>query len=262
MPRGFWTGVWVCTTATQLVLGQGLAPLAPAASTFEVASVKESHSLEIDGVFNRTGGRFIASNLELRSLIQYAYRIREYQLVNVPEWANSTRYSIEATVADASASNDAVRAMVQNLLAERFGLRTHREQRDLPMYALVVARDDRRLGAQLVPVEIDCATAPCNAFVTTASFRATGTLLNGFVQQLELILHAPIVDRTALTGRFNINVRWSPPGGPAADPRDASVEQRAAIFSALPEQLGLRLQSVRGPVEVVVIDSLARPTPD
>jgi uncharacterized protein (TIGR03435 family) len=262
MPHWFCTGALVCTVAGQLVVAQGLPPLTPGAKAFDVASVKNSSSLEMDGFFNQTGGRFTVTNLALRSIIRYAYRVNDYQMISVPGWAHSTRYNIEATFVDAPTSNDDVRAMLQNLLAERFGLRSHREQRELPMYALVVAREDRRLGPQLVPVDTDCAIAQCNAFVTTSFFRASGTLLSGFVQQLEMILHEPIVDRTGLTGRFNIDVRWAPQGDRGIDPADATVEQRAAIFTALPEQLGLRLQPIRGPVDVIVIDSLGRPTPN
>jgi uncharacterized protein (TIGR03435 family) len=266
--------------ATLLALpGIGLAQAPAASVAFEVASVKESSSVEIDGLFRRQPGRFIVTNLPVRSIIQYAYRIREYQLIDAPTWT-ARSYDINATIGNPSASDDDVRLMLQQLLADRFSLRIHRDQRDLPMYALVPARGDGRLGSQLVRADVDCdklaaerASQPAGARgpnqPRSCAMFANAWLVRGFsqtmpqlAQVLETILRTRVVDRTGLTGRFNIDVQWAPKGSPGTEPGNGSVEDRAAMFTAFPEQLGLKIEPVRGRVDVVIVDSVQRPTPD
>ena len=129
---------------------------------FEVASIKENRSGGMDGVFRRQPGRYTVTNLSLEWIIQTAFGIREYQLVNAPGWTRR-RYDIAATFAPADASQDEVRLMLQRLLAERFGLRVHREQRRLTLYELTQSSAGV-LGPRLKPSpQTDCAAAPLAA---------------------------------------------------------------------------------------------------
>ncbi len=172
--------------------------------------------------------------------------------------------------------------MLRSLLIERFILKTHTETRELPTYALVLARSDKRLGPQLAPSAIDCvalrksipaaapspgASRPC--VVTMAAGRIVGgsMLIADLATQLSLAMQGIVEDRTGLTGRFDFQLLYAAQvsaGGvvtnsPALSPSDSD---RLSLFTALQEQLGLKLESARGPVDVLVIDRVDRPTPD
>ncbi len=264
MLHRFLSALLVCVAAISAA-AQVQPPLASDTGTFEVASIRENPSGALDGGFNQQGTRFTVTNLELSTIIWWAYRVNDYQVLNMPAWAASTRYNIEATLAEADPSDDNLRGMLRNLLADRFGLRARREQRELPMYNLMAAREDRQLGPNLTTADIDCAAVRCTAFATTAFYRAMAEPIGSFVRQLEALLRAPVVDRTGLSGRYRIDVRWAPPGAqptPQGQLNDATVEQRAAVFTAVQEQLGLRLQAARGPIDVIVVDAINRPTPN
>jgi uncharacterized protein (TIGR03435 family) len=175
--------------------------------------------------------------------------------------------------------------MLRTLLADRFGLRTHRETRDLPIYSLVMARKDGALGPQLVRSSIDCkqwiaekrpqmgaGTAspvapggkrPVCMTLATRRFITAGTrTMNDLLGPLQAMTGRPVVDRTGLTGAFDFDLQWS--SGPVAAPTGAAAapDDGSSIFVAVQEQLGLRLEPGRAPFDVVVVDAIRRPTPD
>jgi uncharacterized protein (TIGR03435 family) len=176
--------------------------------------------------------------------------------------------------------------MVQALLADRFKLVVHRETREMPTYALVLAREDERLGPQLKVSTVDCSPGarrglppppppgpnerpPCGMRMAPGSIMSGGTALSQLATTLSNSVGRMVVDKTGLTDRFDIDLKWTPdgmaaggglgiPGGaPPPVPVDTSGP---SIFAALQEQLGLKLESERGPVEVLVIDSVEHPT--
>jgi uncharacterized protein (TIGR03435 family) len=263
--------------------------------SFEVASVKENRSGDTRAPMRTfPGGRFEATNVLLRFLIAEAFMGAEpvhlaSRIIGGPEWIGSTRYDITAKASsDFRMSPDGppqeLLLMLQSLLQERFNVRTHRETRELPIYALVVARADGRLGPQLRQSTVDCDGAPpprqpnepppCGAMRGPARVMAGGIPMPRFAEMLTAILADGaganadgrlVVDTTGLSGRFAFNVTWTPermpdaappPGIPPIDPNGPS------IFTALQEQLGLKLESTSGPVEVLVIDNVDHPTPD
>ncbi len=255
--------------------GQDTLPTNP---QFDVASVKESRSLETDGVFRAGPGRFAVANLSLRSMIQYAYRLRDYQIIAAPRWAE-TRYQVEATFDNVAATNEEVRGMLRRLLADRFALRVRREQRNIEMYALTKARQDGTLGPKLRPSDANCdtpateATAQppagagrprptCTMFQTAWFIRGSGQTMPALVQLLDQAVGSPVIDRTGLSGRFDVDVQWGTRGDAAVDPGNQTQESLASLFTALREQLGLKLEPMRGPYDVLVIDAVSRPTPD
>ena len=156
--------------------------------------------------------------------------------------------------------------MMQNLLVDRFRLVTRREVRDTPMYALVVARSDRRLGPQLKPSSADCAAMAaafkatgarpgpdsplCGVKPISGQFRGTGIRLTDLARALA-VSGRPVVDATGLTGSFDFELRWID---------DAAGS--ASLFTAIQEQLGLRLEPRQTPTNVFVVESVERPTPD
>jgi uncharacterized protein (TIGR03435 family) len=189
-------------------------------------------------------------------------------------WVRTDRWDIIGKgppVTDEAAQQPIYLQMMRNLLIERFKLVTRREERDTPVYALVVARADRSLGPQIRPSSGDCA-ALLAAFKATGArqtpdsptcglrrlrgqFRGTGVLLSELVAALAPVAGRPVVDATGLTGSFDVNVKFTPDD--AADPAGG-----ASLFTAIQEQLGLRLESRRASVSVLVIESAERPTPD
>jgi len=263
--------------------------------SFEVASVKENRSGDTRAPMRTfPGGRFEATNVLLRFLIAEAFMDPQpvhlsSRILGGPEWIGSTRYDIIAKASsDFQMSPDGppreLLLMLQSLLQDRFKVTAHRETRDLPIYELVVARADRKLGPQLQQSMSDCdgpppprqpnEPPPCGAMRGPARVMAGGIPMRRFAEMLTAILAVGaganadgrlVVDKTGLIGRFAFNLTWTPeqipdaappPGIPPIDPNGPS------LFTALQEQLGLKLESTRGPVEVLVIDSVNHPTPD
>ena len=164
--------------------------------------------------------------------------------------------------------------MIRTLLAERFKLTVHNETRERPVYALTVARADKRLGPQLEKSTTDCASAKgpdaCGSTVAPGFIRSRGRTMAQFAESLSMLtntgssLNRLILDRTGLDGPYHVTLKFTPdnippvsiPGLPAVDSNGPS------IFTALQEQLGLKLEASNGMVQVLVIDSAARPTPN
>jgi uncharacterized protein (TIGR03435 family) len=233
-----------------------------------------------------TPGRLRIVRTSLRFILHYAFQVRDHQLIGAPEWADSASFDITATFpAEPHRTEDDRRAMLRALLADRFGLKTHREKRELPIYALVMARKDGALGPQMVRSTIDCeqwnaekrprigagspssvapgGKRPVCQMLTTRRFISAGTQT---MQQLSEILQPltgrPVANRTGLAGTFDFDLQWT--SGPVAPAPGASplADDGPSIFAALQEQLGLRLESTRDTFDVVVIDAIRRPTPD
>jgi uncharacterized protein (TIGR03435 family) len=222
------------------------------------------------------GERFTAINATVRQLIRAAYEMRDLQIAEAPEWVNSSRFDILAKAA-APLKMGGVPLELRQLLADRFRLKVHNESRELPIYALVVARLDGKIGPALRALHVDrCPEAVARAEASARSGQAPGppvpsqriecglrsrpgTLTGGSItveslaQRLSEITGRVVLDRTGLTGWFDLDVTWAPDQSPDAGP---------SIFTALQEQLGLKLESTRGPVDVLVIDHVERPTPD
>jgi uncharacterized protein (TIGR03435 family) len=231
---------------------------------FDVASVNENSSGGGDGVFRRQPGRFTVTNLSLQWIIQNAYGIREYQLLNAPSWT-TRRYDIVATFTPPEASQDDVRLMIQRLLADRFGLRVHREERRLTLYELTQSRPGV-LGPKLKPsLQSDCAAAPlaapqCRRFMTAFFIKGLWSMTQ-LARSLEQVMGAPVVDRSEMTGIFEIDLQWGT-GNIGDAISTIGVDEQAALLTALREQLGLRLQTTRAPHEVIVVDAVSTLTPN
>lgn len=222
------------------------------------------------------GGRFTATNVTPAMIIRNAFDLQESQLVGLPDWGHSDRYDVVAKAEQefpiTSAKPSLSQLMVQSLLEERFKLRSHRESRELPAYALVVARADGQLGPQLKASTIDCAALAAARRAGTAPPQVPGArppcgmrfsggkLVGGSVTMLDLSATLAgsagrqVVDRTGLKGGFDLDFSFSPTSS-----ADSSAP---SLFTALQEQLGLKLEPQRLPTDVLVIDSLERPTPD
>jgi bla regulator protein blaR1 len=251
----------------------------PPRQSFEVASVKPNKSGETTSSLQRSpGGNFVVQNMTLRGLIFFAYGIQGFQLVGGPDWVATERFDITARAAAdvpptpiGQTSPEAL--MLRSLLEDRFRLSAHRETRDLPIYALVLARADGRLGPRLRQTASDyCAKrleaagkagepippggAVCGIRPSVNGITAGAFPMNELARFLALNTGRTVVDRTGLTGVWDFDLKYSPPNAPNPDPDPPS------IFTALQEQLGLRLDATTGPVEVLVIDRVEPLIPD
>ena len=157
--------------------------------------------------------------------------------------------------------------MVRAMLADRFALRAHRETRDMPVYALVAATPDRRPGPALRESALDCSTpdtrSKCSTRISPRSVTATGMTMPRLALTLSAVVGRVVTDETGMAGTYDSDSTFAPEGplppGAAAQPQDADAP---GIFTALREQLGVRLDGRRGPVDVLVVDSVERPAPD
>jgi uncharacterized protein (TIGR03435 family) len=279
---GLFTAVVLMAVSWPSLVTRAQAPQTPQPATFEVVSVRQNRSGELAMPQGTRGRRYTATNTALRFVIATAYGIPVARVLGGPSWlGNATvemrqvggdRFDIGATLPEGSAATQ-VPLMLRALLADRFKLVAHSEMRDAPTYALVVARADGRLGPRLRQASIDCeaATAAGKAIPSSSpgergpcateiggEIVGRGQRLTALARMLAFFAGRPVVDRTNLTGGFDFDLRFpeleTPPGG--GSPPDAG----GGLFAAVQEQLGLKLDLIRAPLEFIVIDSIDHPT--
>jgi uncharacterized protein (TIGR03435 family) len=242
-----------------LALGAALAVAGVSAQSpvpaFEVASIRRNQTGSLNANAARVAGdRYRAENVSLISLLRVAYAVQEFQIADYPAWANVDRFDIDAKM-DAGANPRDWPLMLQRLLADRFKLALHRESRQGPIYTLVVGGNGPRLSA----AEPSKRSGPGGDFsASPTQIIGTGVSMVEFAMRLSRSIGVTVVDGTGLTGAFDLKLTW---------PMDDRFVGRGAsanptIFTAIQEQLGLRLQAGRGPVETLVIDRAERPVPD
>jgi uncharacterized protein (TIGR03435 family) len=255
--------------------------------TFDVSSIKVNKDGGPSSVRVTPGGMLSVTNNTLRNIIRNAWNITNDQIVGGPDWIDSERFDITAKAAKPFGQDEA-RSMLQALLAERFGLATRNETRELPVYLLVLARKDGALGPQMKKSDLDCAALlaavtaggkmperlpngnlPCGISIRTNQGQGlvtgNGVAMEALARNLVGGVGRIVVDRTGLQGYYDIDVKFAadgpqpPPGAPDAPPADPSA---ASLFTAMQEQLGLKLEPGKAPISVLVIDRVQRPTAD
>jgi uncharacterized protein (TIGR03435 family) len=250
---------------------------------FEVASVRLNTLNDQIIVLQSQDGRFTARGHSLGALIRTAYQVQEFQVVDGPNWIETDLFDISATsprneIGASGAPQNAWRnLMLRTLLEERFNLAVHKETRERPVYALVQIRSDGRLGPQLTRSQVDCATAKgadgCGTSVGPGYIRARGVTIAQLATAFSRLtntgssLNRLVVDRSGLDGLYDMELRFTPEYIPNVGTSPPSVQPAVdpngpSIFTAVQEQPGLKLDAQRGPVEVLVIDRVDRPTPD
>jgi uncharacterized protein (TIGR03435 family) len=255
------------------IAGQSARESAPSL-VFEVASIKRH--LEDDPGYIRIepGERFTAVSAPPILLIRQAYGMLPSQFVNIPDWANIERYDVLAKAPDGVEVAPNMPALLRSLLRDRFGFQAHLETRDLPTYDLIIARADGRLGARLQRAPFDCATrkpgtlAPrddkgeslCGVTGGPKRIIVRGYPLARFAAALTTSLQRIVIDKTGLTGSWNLDLEFTPDQPASVDRVSDAPNDVPHIVTAVQEQLGLKLESSHGPVEVLVIDRLLRPS--
>jgi uncharacterized protein (TIGR03435 family) len=254
---------------------------------FTVASVKVNKSGERAALDSAAvPGRYTATNVPVTQLIRYAYDVSDNQIDSAPDWARTERFDVTALLEEVPtrvpmSEAQAKRLAMRTLLAERFDLAVRREPREVPMYALVMARADGRTGPKLKPSSTDCSPAgqearmaaataainagqpvtPCGTRVRTGLIQFGGNPMSVFAKNWRPDGRT-VIDRTGLTGNWEFELTFMPdqfgaPPGPNAPPIDPNAPSLAA---ALQEQLGLKLESTKGTIEVLVVERVEHPT--
>ena len=261
------------TVCTPVVRAQtqtpAAAPVEPAVS-FDVISVKPNKSsLGAYGLVTTefTADGFRGANVPVHSLLLQAYGLHEGEVIGEPAWASSEVFDIEAKVAgpDVAAfsklDSDQRQAMLQQVLAERFKLATHRETRDLPVYALSVAKGGPKLKESAIDPSVPASARRGGGIrMSMGMISANECTIPYFLSMLSRQLGRTILDRTGLTGNYDFTLRWMPDNGTSASSDGAQADALPSIFTALQEQLGLKLESTKAPASVLVIDHLERPS--
>jgi uncharacterized protein (TIGR03435 family) len=284
-----WTSLIVTLAAGVTTIPRIHAQATPESGpAFEVASVKPNKSGDQRVMIQMApNGRYTATNVALRMLLRQAFDVQEFQIVGGPNWLTTDRFDIVAKPPDGITGPEQIRPMIRALLVDRFKLIAHNETREMPIYSLVVARADGKLGSKLSPAKVDCdarfaaarrggppPSFPAPGQPIECGFMMGGTTMNvGGMPMLELaralspMVGRIVVDKTGLKGRYDFQMTFAPEGRgfgpgtggaepPAVDPNTPS------LFTALQEQLGLKLEAERGPVDVVVIERVEPPTED
>jgi uncharacterized protein (TIGR03435 family) len=241
---------------------------------FEVATVRPNKTGESGASIGpRPGGRLNGTNQTARNLIRNAFNLQPFQMIGGPDWMDADRFDIVAKAADADLDEKGMlpgpqqyMLRLQSLLEDRFGMVTHWETRELPVYALVVAAEGK-LGPALKPHAGDCdrarlgGTPPTSKCGTRTNMTPAGGQVSGvgismltFARNLAGATGRNVIDQTGLAGGYDFELTFIP--DQTADTTGPS------LFTAIQEQLGLKLDSQRAPVEVLVIDKLDRPTAD
>lgn len=232
--------------------------VAALAQSFDVVSIKPTPPSVRSIAIETTPGRFLAKGATLSFLIQYGYGLQAFEITGGPSWIESDRFEIEGKF-DGEDTPTRMIPMLRGVLADRFKLKFHRESRQLPVYELVVAKSGPKLqapGPKTMGREPKFAPSAGRLVASNQTMPALATVLTR-------TLSRRVLDKTGLKDHYDFVLQWTPdenqtpplrPSATATDPNGPS------IFTALQEQLGLRLESSRGPVEVLVIDHVEKPS--
>ena len=254
--RSVWSGV----AAAVLLAGsagaqvQTAEPMAAGAQlSFEVATIKPSDPTDPHHRFSIDGHRLLLENQTVKIMIQMAYGLHPRQVVNVPEWAQNERFDVEG-VPDVEGRPNVkqFQGMVRKLLADRFGLKAHTEKQEMPRYSLTVVKS----GLKMTPSKAAPDALPNengNGDKSTMTYTMTNVSVEDLAQTLGSDLDRPVVDETGLKGKYDLRVQWSRGDG-------ETESSLPGFFTAIQEQLGLKMEPTKGEVEVLVIDHVERPS--
>jgi uncharacterized protein (TIGR03435 family) len=240
---------------------------ADANPAFDVATIKPNNSggPSMQGLFVR-GRNFTIRNGSLGDLIAFAYNVQMKQIIGGPDWADKDRYDIDGVPDQEGVPNDKqLRSMMRKLLTDRFKLTFHHDKRELSAFVLTVGKD----GQKLTPTQLNgplpgFGMRPGSGGVTMNVINSTMEDFTSFMQML--VLDRPVVDQTAITGRYDFKFTFTPDDSqfnghpPKLPPQTDSTETAPDLFQALQAQTGLKLEAKKTPVDVIVIDKVEKPS--
>jgi len=238
----------------------GITPVKPMAAdahpSFAVATIKPHDPASNSQGFHNAGDRISIRNESITSLMMFAYSINKHQVIDLPAWAETSSYDIEGKTDIAGEPNlRQQQEMIQNLLADRFHLKMHRDQRELPVYAIQVAKGGAKLTAAAKPEDQPNQQGYSHGTEMTQTY--TNCSIPNFILGMQFFLDRPVVDQTGLTGHYDFTFHYTADEVHATDPNAPP-----GLFTAVQEQLGLKFEPTKAPVEVFAIDHLEMPTVD
>ncbi len=234
------------------VSAQDVATMAKEAHpSFEVATVKLCDPADENSGFHLEGHRIFIECETAQSMVMFAFNVHPRQIVNAPDWVSTEKFDVKGVPdAEGEPNLQQFREMTRKLLAERFHLKTRSEKREMTVYALRVAKGGPKLAKTASPAE-----AMADQTGNGHMMRFTANTMDNFAQGLQYMVDRPVVDETGLAGKYDFTLRWSPEGAPRDDPDAAQP-----LFTAIPEQLGLKLEATKTPAEALVVEHVERPS--
>ncbi|HWB95088.1 MAG TPA: TIGR03435 family protein [Bryobacteraceae bacterium] len=236
----------------------------PPAPRYDVSSIEPNAGSDLQFAFRiEPNGTLAATGITLKRLMMTAYNVQGFRIIGGPAWVASKRWDVQAKPSQ-MALPEQVRPMLRILLEQRFELRAHSEKRTIPVYELV-----NDPSGSKVPAVTDSEVEPV-VHVATGSIELTNAKSATFASQLSYALAKPVIDKTGLSGQFDFRLSWTPEPGedggpttaglpPSIQEQSVSTQDRPSIFTAIRDQLGLRLKTGHGAVDVVVIDGVSMP---
>ena len=254
-------GLWVLGLVLAGVAGaqeEQVKPMAAGAHpAFEVATIKASAPDDGSSGFHLDGHRIFYENETVLAMVQFAYQVHGKQVLGLPEWCSTERLDVQGVPdADGQPSWKQQQEMLRKLLADRFGLKLHRDKKEMAIFALTVGKGGAKLPKSAGEPD-GLADQTGNATRDVQDWRLTNSSMVDFVQLMDTFVDKPIVDQTGLTGRYDFALKWAPNVAP-----DAEAGVVPGLFQAVQEELGLRLEGTRGLAEVLVVDGVKRPLVD
>jgi len=234
---------------------QPIKPMAvDAHPVFEIAAIKPSDPNESTNGFRADGRHIFIMNQTLMKMVTFAYGVQQSQVIGRPEWASTVRYDIDGVPDVEGGPNiKQLQEMIQKLMSDRFGLVFHRETRELPVYAISVTRGGAKLTSAADPNGVSGESGLQHG--TELTMRFTNSSIADFALNMQLVVDRPILDRTALAGTYDFKLRYTVDETRVTDPNAPP-----GLFTAIQEQLGLKLEAVKAPTQVLVIDAVGRPS--
>lgn len=249
------------STARPLEAQDKSLPATAERAQFEVATIKPSEPGEFARTWGREGRRFQARNMYLKYLIQWAWNLQANQVIGGPDWIDKDRFDIDGEIEGTDSPTDHEwKIAMQRLLHERFQLKIHADTREMSAYILTVAKG----GPKLQPGNGDPNVQQMSfggAVGQTMFGFGRNASISDFIGELQrIVLSRPVIDRTSLTGRYDIRVHFTREDANATGLTELAPNAAPNLFEALEQQLGLKLERGKGPVNVLVIDSASRPS--
>lgn len=237
---------------------------------FEVSTIKLSAPDSEGAHTGMRGGTFTASNVTLKTVLSHqAFATPEPRIVGGPKWLDTAHFDVEAKMTPASIAQlqalppeqgmQQFQSMFQQLLADRFQLKTHWETRELPVYALVIANPKNApiLQPAKDPTHSGTSSGPGQLQAVSATLT---DIAEEMTRDAASELGRVVIDKTGITGKYDIRLKWTPDTGTVSPTPNSDAAPPPSIFTAIQEQLGLKLEPSKGPVRVLVIDSVEMPT--
>ena len=245
---------------------------APTLPVYDVISIRLHSTLDDNVSSMSSPGIFTASNASLKGLISYAYGVRDDLISGLPSWAENTRFDIIAKVSDFNPTafkgltREQRESLLRPMLTDRFHVKAHTEIKTLPVFDLVVTKDGPKFKPSPPPPDDPDHTHkhPSGTSINNEDLTATSITMSDFAETLAGQLSRTVIDKTGLTGVYDLKLKWTPDRllNEAADDGTANANRPPPLLTALPEQLGLKLESAKGPVETLVVDHAEKPSPN